>query len=394
MKPPPTTASGGPASSRPLRAVGYLRVSTAGQAEKGMSLQVQREAVTAFAAEKGYELVQIVEEAASGGVRSDEEFSWEHRPVLLDVMARAAAGGFDALIVARLDRLSRDHATLTVLERRLQRHKVDVISVAEENGDGATAKFIRGQLALVAELERALIHDRMSAGKAAGKRQGRHVTGWIPFGYRPAGGGLLEVDNEQAEVVRSIFAMAREGLGPGPIARRLTAYGTPGPTGKPWGRQTVRNLIGNALYAGELHGVKRAQPAIVSRRVWNEAQVMSRRRVTREPSDEEIEARIAEIEARWDKVLDEYADAFKHPRFERREQNFRNAQAGKRRRKGLPARGTVANERRAFAEAKLFHLVHEQRNQVPVFDVCCRQLAELEALAKLRETRMEARAGF
>ena len=38
------------------------------------------------------------------------------------------------------------------------------------------------------------------------------------------------------------------------------------------GRQTVGNIIRNPVYAGELHGVKKAQPAIVSRRAWNEAQ--------------------------------------------------------------------------------------------------------------------------
>jgi hypothetical protein len=36
--------------------------------------------------------------------------------------------------------------------------------------------------------------------------------------------------------------------------------------------RVLQELLRNTLYAGELHGVKRAQPAIVNRRVWNEAQ--------------------------------------------------------------------------------------------------------------------------
>ena len=74
------------------------------------------------------------------------------------------------LLVAKLDRLSRDYATLTVLERKLQRHGVEVVSAAEENGDGPIAEFIRGQLALVAQLERAMIVERVSAGKAKKKQ--------------------------------------------------------------------------------------------------------------------------------------------------------------------------------------------------------------------------------
>jgi site-specific DNA recombinase len=134
------------------------------------------------------------------------------------------------------------------------------------------AGFVRNQLAAVAELERGLIRDRLRAGKAQRKLAGRYGGGSIPYGYRSAGEGRLEVDETQAAVVRSIFARTREGLGPGPIARRLNAETTPSPTGKPWNRQTVTNILRNPVYTGELHGVKKAQPAIVSRRVWNQAQ--------------------------------------------------------------------------------------------------------------------------
>jgi site-specific DNA recombinase len=156
----------------------------------------------------------------------------------------------------------------------LQRHRVEVISAAEGEGDGDTgiAVFLRNQLAAVAELERGLIRDRLRAGKAQRKLAGRFGGGATPYGYRSCGEGRLEVDDEQAAVVRSIFNRAREGLGPGPVARRLNAEQVPGPTGKPWNRQTVTNILRNPLYAGELHGIKAAQPAIVSRRAWNQAQ--------------------------------------------------------------------------------------------------------------------------
>ncbi len=255
------------------RAIAYLRVSTVGQAEKGMGLAVQRDRVREYATAKGFQLLEVVEEAASGGVRGDEEFSWEHRPVLLSLVERAGDGDFDALIVAKLDRLSRDYATLTILERRLQKLSVDVLSAAEENGDGPIAEFVRAQLALVAQLERAMILDRISAGKAAGRREGRRVAGTVPFAYRRGREpGRLEVDAGEADVVRSMFAKARRGVGPGTIATELNAEGVPGPKGRAWQRQTVTNLLRNPLYAGELHGVKNAQPAIVSRRAWNAAQ--------------------------------------------------------------------------------------------------------------------------
>ena len=85
-------------------------------------------------------------------------------------MERAEAGKYDVLLVARLDRLSRDYATLVILARRLQRRGVEVVSTEEENGDTAMAEFVRGQRAPVAQLERAMIRKRLSASKAANKR--------------------------------------------------------------------------------------------------------------------------------------------------------------------------------------------------------------------------------
>ncbi len=263
-------------SAAETRSIAYLRVSTRGQAERGMGLAAQRDRVTAYAREKSYALVDVVEEAASGAVRSDEVFSWEHRPRLLELLDRAQAREFDTLIVAKLDRLSRDHTTLVVLERQLQRHGVTVESVAEEhNGDGALAEFIRGQLALVAQLERSMILERVSAGKAKRKAQGRHVQGRIPYGFRTrdsAGGGKqLEPIEHEAATVRRIFADVLAGDSPGRIAKALTREGVASPDGSAWRPKAITRIVGNEAMAGERYGVRNAHASIVSRRTFNAA---------------------------------------------------------------------------------------------------------------------------
>lgn len=259
------------------RAIGYLRVSTGLQAEHGLGLEVQRDRVREYALVKGLELIDMVREAASGGVQNGEEFSWEHRPILLDVLARAEAGDFDVLLVAQLDRLSRDYATLAVLERRLQRYGVEVVSTSEENGDGPIAEYLRGNLALIAQLERAMIRDRLDSGKAAGKRLGRHVHGQIPYGYT-SDRGRLEPDPELVPVVRRIFADAKAGDSPGRIARALNRELLPSPGGAEWGRMAVRRILQNEAYAGELYRIKKAHPAIVTRQLWNAANETLRKR--------------------------------------------------------------------------------------------------------------------
>jgi site-specific DNA recombinase len=243
-----------------------------------MGLATQRDRVREYIAEKRYELVDVAEEAASGGVRADEVFSWEHRPVLLRILEDAQAGRFDVLVVPKLDRLSRDHTTLVVIERQLQRHGVTVESVAEErNGDGALAEFVRGQLALVAQLERSMILDRVNAGKAKRKTQGRHVHGRVPYGYRTRdaidgdGGRQLESVPEFAPVVRRIFSDTIAGDAPARIARALNSEGIASPNGAHWRAKAVTRIVRNPAYAGERYGVKRAHESVVSRRTFNSA---------------------------------------------------------------------------------------------------------------------------
>src|SRR6185295_3084131 len=72
------------------RAIAYVRVSTQGQAERGMSLTHQRDRLREYAKQRGYDLLDVVEEAASGAIREGEDFSWEHRPALLELMESAA----------------------------------------------------------------------------------------------------------------------------------------------------------------------------------------------------------------------------------------------------------------------------------------------------------------
>lgn len=235
-----------------------------------MGLATQRDRVTEYSAKAGYELIRIEAESASGAVRQGEESSDEHRPVLQQLVEAAALGEYDVLVVAKLDRLSRDYASLVLLERRLQRLGVTVASVAEENGDGPVAEFIRGQLALVAQLERSMILDRVGAGKAKKKQLGRHVHGRIPYGY-VSDRGVLSIDDSTSGIVRRIFADVQSGDSPGRVARALNRDGIPSPQGATWSTKTVALIVANATYAGERYGVKRAHPAIVSRRVLNAA---------------------------------------------------------------------------------------------------------------------------
>lgn len=258
---------------RGSRAVGYTRVSTSLQAERGAGLEAQRRKVREHAARRNLDLLEVVREAASGAVQEGSVLSHEHRPALTDLLSRAAAGEFEVLIVASFDRLSRDYASLIALRRLFRRYGVEVVSATEEgNGNGDPfGDLIEAVMAAVAEFERARILERVRSGKAVRKAEGRFVHGAVPYGYRLED-GELRVDQERADVVRRIFLDASEGATPGRIATMLSAEGIPGPRRGPWNRITVGTMLRNRTYLGELHGVKKAHEPIVSARRFNVVQ--------------------------------------------------------------------------------------------------------------------------
>jgi DNA invertase Pin-like site-specific DNA recombinase len=87
-------------ASRPQRAIGYLRVSTAEQVESGLGLQAQLDAISQGAHQRGWQLVDVYRDEG----QSARDLN---RPALTDALAVLARGEADALIVAKLDRLSR-----------------------------------------------------------------------------------------------------------------------------------------------------------------------------------------------------------------------------------------------------------------------------------------------
>ena len=82
------------------KVVGYIRVSTDEQGDSGAGLEAQRAAIAAEAKRRGWHLVEILEDTASGKTMT-------RRPGLAAALQRLESGAADALAVAKLDRLSR-----------------------------------------------------------------------------------------------------------------------------------------------------------------------------------------------------------------------------------------------------------------------------------------------
>src|SRR5215213_3033543 len=137
------------------RFVSYLRVSTAKQGHSGLGLEAQRQAVADYLNGGQWQLVTEVVEIESGK-RSD-------RPKLEEAL-RLCRLHNATLVIAKLDRLSRDAHFLLGLEKA----GVDFVAADMPSANRLTV----GIMAMVADEERRLISKRTKEALAAAKARG------------------------------------------------------------------------------------------------------------------------------------------------------------------------------------------------------------------------------
>ncbi|MFE1603002.1 recombinase family protein [Methylobacterium sp. ID0610] len=152
------------------RFVSYLRVSTAKQGASGLGLEAQRKAVTDFLNGGRWTLVTEVVEIESGK-RAD-------RPKLAEALRLCRLHGA-TLVIAKLDRLSRDAHFLLGLQRAGVRFVAADMPEANE--------MVVGIMAVVAQAERKMISARTKAALAAAKERGVKLGG--PTHHLPAQAG-------------------------------------------------------------------------------------------------------------------------------------------------------------------------------------------------------------
>lgn len=152
----------------PNTAVGYLRVSTAEQAESGAGLAAGRATLEAEAVRRGITLVAIYEDAGVSGKSMDGREGLADALHAVEVDRIAAA-----LMVPKLDRLSRSVQDLAGLLDRAQRQRWALIA-ADLGVDTSTpaGEAMANVMASFAQLERRLIGQRTREGLAARRAEG------------------------------------------------------------------------------------------------------------------------------------------------------------------------------------------------------------------------------
>jgi len=220
--------------------VAYYRVSTAKQGRSGLGLDAQRKAVADYLAGGCWDLVGELVEVESGKV--------DRRPQLEAALARCDLTGA-TLVVAKLDRLSRNVAFLAAL----QDSGTSFVAADLPEANELTIHI----MAAVAQAERKAISRRTKEALAATKARGTKLGGFRGNPHDllagPAASAAKRSSSAQAraiKVMRQIEAIRRSGaVSLRQIAAGLNAAGITASRGGEWQASQVKAVIERALGA-------------------------------------------------------------------------------------------------------------------------------------------------
>ncbi len=216
--------------------VAYYRVSTARQGRSGLGLEAQRQAVHDYLGNNGWELAGEFTEVESG--KKDD------RPKLEKALA-ACRLHQGTLVIAKLDRLSRDAEFLL----RLQKGAVPFVAADMPEAN----EMVVGIMAVVAQAERKMISQRTKAALAQAKERGTVLGGFR--GYIPT-----DADRRKAVEARQVQATERDPdllpiveelrdagiISLRGIASSLNERSIPAPRGGQWHPNSVSRLLARA----------------------------------------------------------------------------------------------------------------------------------------------------
>ncbi len=186
------------------QAIIYLRVSTEEQVDN-FSLDTQERICKQEAERRGMKILQIFREEG----RSAKNITG--RPVLIEMLefCRKNKRSVDALIIYRLDRLSRQTGDFLAIRKKLAENQIMLISASEPTGNSPTEKFIETMLASFAQMDNDVRSERTRNGLRA-----RFLAGLCsstpPFGYKNENGYAVK-DPKTWDQIKKVWELMATG---------------------------------------------------------------------------------------------------------------------------------------------------------------------------------------
>ena len=256
------------ASTVPLRAALYLRVSTARQAEHDVSIPDQKRQGEAYCQSRGLKLVETFVEPGASATN-------DRRPEFQRMIEAGTSkpAPFDVVVVHSFSRFFRDHFELEFYVRKLAKNGVKLVSITQEMGDDPMHVMMRQIMALFDEYQSKENAKHVIRALKENARQGFWNGSLPPIGYRTVAAEQrgakvkkkIEIDPLHADTVRLIYRLALEGdgttgqMGVKNIVSYLNKRRIFTRDGGRWGIGQVHRILTRRTYMGEHEFNKRTK---------------------------------------------------------------------------------------------------------------------------------------
>lgn len=217
----------------------YTRVSTQEQASEGYSIEEQERMCKASIESKGWTYVKTYSDPGISGRTMD-------RPGLQNMLEDIRTGLVDAVVIYKLDRLSRKQRdTMTIIEDVLLKNDIALVSL-NETLDTTTpwGRAMIGILSSFNQMESENIQARTSMGRSAKVKAGGYAGGKPPIGYSVVDGELV-VNESEAEIVRTVFELRENGGTLIGIADELNRRGYRTKKGGKFHHSAIQTILNN-----------------------------------------------------------------------------------------------------------------------------------------------------
>ncbi|ACL75220.1 recombinase family protein [Ruminiclostridium cellulolyticum] len=174
----------------------------------------------------------------------------DNRPQFLQMMKDSATGLFNAVIVHKLDRFSRDRYDSAFYKRQLKKNGVKLISVLENLDDSPESIILESVLEGMVEYYSANLAHEVMKGMKDTALQCRHNGGTPTLGYDVLPDKSYAVNESEARITRTIFEMYASGHSYNEIIDTMNREGYRSKFGRSFGKNSLHDILRNEKYTG------------------------------------------------------------------------------------------------------------------------------------------------